>query len=151
MKAQLPRRDWAVIFTTCLAFGGVGAVFACICSGDGIHSLIGKEALYLCLALQIANLVVVRLRERRLRESDVPQPSVKMQRFHAISAWVWRAGVLLLLASLVAALCGLELRSAGVYYPCLFGTTLTPLGWLGVLAAFSRRRQAGLYVQTLKK
>lgn len=147
-KQKLPPRDWAILATVCLSFGGIGAVFImCFLIGFGLHTVIGKEALYTAFGLQSVNLAVIRLRERQLRQQNAPAPSLKMRRFHRIFAWCWRIGAAALLLSLVLALCGMGFGSLWVRIPCIIGTVLTPIGWLGALASFHRRRQAALMAQ----
>lgn len=148
MKKKLPQRDWAILLTVCLAFGGVGAVvIMCLLIGFGIHTFVGKETLYTAFALQAVNLVVIRTREMQLRRAGAPAPSVKMRRVHLVIAWIWRLGAACLVASLVLALCGFGFGSLPVRIPCVVGSVLAPIGWLGALASFHRRRQAALVAQ----
>lgn len=145
MKSTLRRHDWLIALTVCLAFGGIGAAFIlCFLIGFGLHTFVGKEALYVAFVLQALNLAVIRLRERQLRLGGAPTASVKMRRVHLCFAWSWRVGALCLLLSLVLALCGVSFGSPWVRIPCIVGTILTPLGWLGALASLHRRRQAAL-------
>ena len=145
MKPTLRRHDWLIGLTVCLAFGGVGAAFIlCFLIGFGLHTFIGKEALYIAFGLQALNLAVIRVRERQLRLGGAPTASVKMRRVHLCFAWFWRIGAVCLLFSLVLAICGMSFSSLLVRIPCVVGTILTPLGWLGALASFHRRRQAAL-------
>lgn len=148
MKSKLPPHDWAILATVCLAFGGVGAAFImCVLIGFGVHTFVGKEALYIAFGLQTLNLAVIRVRERQLRLGGAPAPSIKMRRVHLIFAWIWRGGAVCLLSSLLFAICGVSSGSLLVRIPCTAGAILTPLGWLGALASFHRRRQAALTVQ----
>ena len=148
MKQKLPQRDWAILLTTCLAFGGIGAVvILCLLIGFGIHTFVGKETLYTAFALQAVNLIVIRVRELQLRRAGAPAASAKMRRVHLILAWIWRVGAACLVVSLVLAVCGFGFGSLPVRIPCIVGAVLAPLGWLGALASFHRRRQAALVAQ----
>lgn len=139
------KRDYAFLLTVCLAFGGIGAAFIlCILIGFGLHTFIGKEALYTAFGLQTINLLVIRVRERRLRLDGAPAPSPKMRRVHLCFAWCWRFGAGCLLLSLILGICGVSFANLRVRIPCVVGTILTPLCWLGALASFHRRRQAYL-------
>ncbi len=152
MKQSLPAHDWPVIALTCLAFGGLGSVVIfCFLIGFGFNTFVGKEALYICFALQTLNLSVIRIRERRLHQGAAPQPSRQMRRFRQIFSWCWRVSAVLLLVSLAAALLGRPYGSFWVRYPCLIGAIFAPIGWFGCLIAFHRRRQAGLYAQNQQK
>lgn len=138
------RYDLAVLLTVGLACGGVGTVIImCFFIGFGLHSVIGKEALYLCLLLMALNLWVNRCRERRLQKcGPFPESSTKMRRFRLACQWIWRIAAGLLLLSLVLAICGLRFSGFWVKYPCVIGTAALPVGWLGMLACYHRKRQA---------
>lgn len=148
MQRKLPKHDWLTLLTGCLACGGIGAVLImCFLIGFGLHTFVGKEALYTAFALQAVNLATIRLRERQLRLANAPAASVKMRRLHLCFAWSWRIGAVALLLSLILAVCGVSFGSLWVRIPCIFGTVLTPLGWLGALTSFRRRKQAALVQQ----
>lgn len=151
MKTTPHRRDWLIALTVCLAFGGLGAAFIlCILIGFGLHTFIGKEALYIAFGLQALNLVVIRVREQQLRLDGAPAASVKMRRVRLCFAWLWRVGAVCLLLSLILAICGVSFRNPWVRVPCTVGAILTPLGWLGALACLHRRRQAALVASAQK-
>lgn len=142
---MLKSHDRIFLITVCLAFGGVGAAFIfCFLIGFGLHTFVGKEALYTAFGLQALNLLVIRVRERQLRQTGAPAASVKMRRVHLCFALLWRIGAACLLLSIVLAVCGVGYGSLWVRIPCIVGTVLTPIGWLGALASFYRRRQAAL-------
>lgn len=148
MKSTIQRRDWVFLITVCLAFGGMGAAFIlCFLIGFGLHTFVGKEALYTAFGLQTLNLIVLRVRERRLRREGAPAAAPKMRRVHLCFAWCWRIGAACLLLSLLLAICGTSFGSLWVRIPCVVGTILTPICWLGALASYHRRRQAFLTVQ----
>lgn len=145
MKTSHPRQDLLLLITVCLAIGGIGAAFIlCFLIGFGLHTFVGKEALYTAFGLQTLSLAVVRIRERQLRLKGAPSASIKMRRVHLCFAWSWRVGAVCLLSSLVMALCGISFGSLWVRILCVVGAILTPLGWLGALASLHRRRQAAL-------
>lgn len=135
MKTDRLRRDWAVLITTCMAVGGIfTALFLCVFVDFGLNSLVGKEALYVCLVLNAANVFTLYLRRRR---SGKPARSTRLQAaLSRLAPPLWCAGVALLLFALIAGLCGVGFGEALVYYPCLFGTLLVPLAWLGIVISY---------------
>lgn len=148
MQRKLLQHDWLTLLTGCLACGGIGAAFImCFLIGFGLHTFVGKEALYTAFGLQAVNLAAIRLRERQLRLANAPAASVKMRRLHLCFAWSWRIGAGALLLSLVLAICGVSFGSLWVRISCILGTVLALLGWLGALASFRRRKQAALVQQ----
>lgn len=145
------RYDLAVLLTVGLACGGVGTVvIMCFFIGFGLHTVIGKEAVYLCLLLMALNLWVNRRREQWFLKSGakIPESSTKMRRFRLACLWLWRVAAAALLLSLLLAICGLRFSGFWVKYPCVVGTVLLPIGWLGMLACYHRKRQA---IRTLEK
>lgn len=142
----MKRFDRAALIFTCLAFGGLGMeIIMCLLIGFGFHTTVGKEALYTAFVLQTVSLVVARRRELRLLGGQpAPTPSKKMHRLCLFAIWLRCAGAVLLLASLGMAVCGMHFGSLWVKLPCTVGAFLAPLGWLGLLVCFRRRRQAVL-------
>ncbi len=144
---SLPRRDIWVTLTVFLALGGLGMMF--IFSGligFGVHSLIGKISLYICFSLQVINVAVIFIRRHYLScKYGAPASSKKMRRFTTISFLIWCLGAMLLLFSLAANLFWFSATKAAVRYPCVIGACIAPIGWLGLLAAFHRRREAAMY------
>lgn len=132
MKTDPIKYDWPVLITTCMAVGGIFTVlFLCVFVGFGLNSLVGKEALYVCLSLNAVNVVALLLRRRQLPRKA--HASRLLRLLDALALPVWCAGTAALLFALVAGLCGAQFGSASVYYPCLIGTILVPIGWLGIL------------------
>lgn len=150
MKNEARPWDWAVLCSTCVACGSVlMVVFMCLLVGFGLNTTVGKEALYVCLVLNIVNVGVIRAREQSLKKTW--EFSQRMRSLHLLAAWVWRAGAVLLLFALIMGLCGTAYSAPWVYYPCLFGTIFLPLGWLGILTSFSRRRLGAEKNQRMEK
>lgn len=149
MKKELPHRDWPTLITVFLALGGIGMmiIFSGLI-GFGVHSLVGKISLYICFGLQLLNILVIAMRRHILkRKYNEPKPSKKMHRFHGICFGIWLLGALLLSFSLVCHIFWLKATEPLVMYPCVIGAILSLVGWLGLLAAFHRRRQATLLSQ----
>ena len=149
MKNDLPRHDWPTLITVFLALGGIGMmVIFSLLIGFGFHTIIGKIALYECYVLQLINLVVMAFRRQHLRQKyNSPEPSKKMKRFYLTGLCIWLVGSVLLLVSLA---CGIFWKSASTdwtLYLSVSGAILTLLGWIALLAAFHRRRQAALLAQ----
>lgn len=143
----MKHRDRAALVFTCLGFGGLGmAIIMCLLIGFGFHTTVGKEALYTAFVLQALNLAVARWREIRfLKGRAAPTPSKKMRRLRLVATWLWCAGAVFLVASLILAVCGMHFGNFWVKLPCTFGAILAPLGWLGLLVCFRRRRQAAFH------
>lgn len=158
VSGGLPRRERGIILnvkklpyaiSTCLAAGGlVMALFMCLYVDFGIHSTVGKIALYIAFLLQGINILMARLRIRSLVRGGTPAPSRGMRRFLGVFLWIWRLGALLLGASLVLILFGMDAADPWVRYTCISGVCVTPVGWLGVLAACRRRAQAATVSHT---
>ncbi len=137
--------DRAALVFTCLGFGGLGmAIIMCLLIGFGFHTTVGKEALYTAFGLQALNLAVARWREIRFLKGHA-SPSKKMRRLRLVAAWFWCIGAVFLVASLVLAICGMHFGNFWVKLPCTLGAILAPLGWLGLLVCFRRRRQAAFH------
>lgn len=111
--------------TVCLALGGMLTVlWICRLIGFGIHTTVGKEALYLWLPLQALQLVTA------LRHTGAATEKRLLLR---VSVCVWCGGVAALLFSLGAALAGISYGSVWVSLPCTLGTVGISLGWGGQL------------------
>lgn len=133
------KTDWPVQITTCLAAGGIATVIImCFLIGFGLHTVVGKEALYVGALLLLINLFVIRRREAQLKAGM----TVILRRIHFVFVWMWRIGAALLLIALVLGICRVGFGKLWVKLPCLIGTILLPLGWLGNLITFDRRRKA---------
>lgn len=140
------KKDWLLRIMGCLAFGGMGAVIVmCFFIGFGFGTVIGKEAVYLCLLLETLHLLVLRRRARALlRSGAAPQPAKRMRRLHLAVVWIWRCGAILLLVSLGLLLCGLSPANTWVSSSCWVGFVLILVGWLGNLLTFQRLRQSAV-------
>ncbi len=129
---------------TCLGFGGIAMVgVMCLGIGFSIHSTVGKYAVYTAFFLQLLSLLVNKLWERygsRGKQRHTASP--KMRRFRLLSKLLWASGALLLIASLVLILLGLNKVNAWVRWLCNLGIILAPLGWIGMLMSYYRQRQA---------
>ena len=141
------KTDWLVLITTCLAAGGIGTVIIfCFLIGFGLNTMVGKEALYIGAGLLLINLIVIWRREARLEAGMTPI----LRRMHTIFVWTWKIGAVLLLIALVLGICGVGFGKFWVKLPCLIGTILLPIGWLGNLITFTRRRRASEIVRAKK-
>lgn len=139
MKKAAEKAAWAVRITTCLAVGGIGMVLIlCFLIGFGLNTMVGKEALYVGAALLLINLFVIRQREKQLDAGM----TVVLRRIHLAFVWIWRIGAALLLIALVIGICRVGFGNLWVKLPCLIGTILLPIGWLGNLITYDRRRNA---------
>ena len=146
------RNKLPFLISFCLAMGGLlMALFMCGYVEFGIHSTVGKLAVYIAFLLQAVNVLIIRLRMRSLVKAGAPAPSRGMRRFVGIFLWIWRLGALLLVASVVMLLFGMEKTDPWVRYTCLAGVCLLPLGWIGILAANRRRAQAALVAEQKKQ
>ena len=59
------QHDIPVLLTGCLATGGAGMfLIMSVLIGFGVSTLIGREAMYLCLLLELVNLLVLHARSR---------------------------------------------------------------------------------------
>ncbi|MBR6825575.1 MAG: hypothetical protein IKM59_03405 [Oscillospiraceae bacterium] len=136
----------------CLACGGIGTVLIiCLFIGFSIHSPVGKYALHTAFFLQAFSLGVNALTDRSLYKRYTPHnPSPQMKRFRLISELLWWSAMALRLASLTLLLFGLECTDPWVRYLCIPGYLLGPVGWLGLLLASYRRRQATVCAQDIR-
>lgn len=149
MSKDLPRHDLPTLITVFLALGGIGMmIIFCVLIGFGLHTIIGKIAVYLCFALQVTNVLVMTFRRHvLLQKYHAPAESKKMKRFTLVSAGFWLLGALSLIASLLLDIVRFEPTDAIVFYTCLIGGIVALIGWIGLLAAFHRRRQAAIFSQ----
>ncbi len=143
----MKKRNWAVMIPVCLAFGGLGNILImCILIGFGFHTVVGKEAIYVALALEFVSLLACSRHERRLeREHPNYVAGEKLRRFRRICGGIWLSGAGLLLLSLSLALCGLRMTALWVRIPCIAGLILAPIGWIGLLLSYHHRQEALLH------
>lgn len=131
----MKRSDVLLRILTCLALGGmVMALWLCVLIGFGIHTTVGKEALYLCLLLQGPQLTVAALRLRREKAAL----GKVLRQLLCLFGCLWCGGAALLLFSLGMALAGLSYGSVWVSLPCLIGMICAALGWVGHLVCLWR-------------
>lgn len=149
----MKQKNWLLRLSVCLATGGLGMVAVmCLFVGFGFSTVIGKEAVYLYLLLQGANVALITARERMLlRSAQAPVPSKKMRFLRLGTKWFWRLGVLTLLASLVMVLCGMLLSNPWVVLTCWIGFGITVVGWLGRLMTYHRMEQSCLALRQEKE
>lgn len=85
------QHDIPVLLTGCLAAGGAGMfLIMSVLIGFGVSTLIGREAMYLCLLLELVNLLVLHARAGALlRSGKAPQPSPKMRLLRRVSGIGW--------------------------------------------------------------
>lgn len=121
--------------TVCLALGGMlTALWICRLIGFGIHTTVGKEALYLWLPLQALQLVTA----LRLWHNDAATGK-GLRLMLRVSVCIWCGGAAALLFSLGTALTGASYGSVWVSLPCTLGTVGISLGWGGQLLCLWRR------------
>ena len=131
----MKRSDVLLRILTCLALGGmVMALWLCVLIGFGIHTTVGKEALYLCLLLQVPQLTVAALRLRREKAAL----GKALRQLLCLFGCLWCGGAALLLFSLGMALAGRSYGSVWVSLPCLIGMICAALGWVGHLVCLWR-------------
>ncbi len=131
----MKRSDVLLRILTCLALGGmVMALWLCVLIGFGIHTTVGKEALYLCLLLQVPQLTVAALRLRREKAAL----GKALRQLLCLFGCLWCGGAALLLFSLGMALAGRSYGSVWVSLPCLIGMICAALGWVGQLVCLWR-------------
>ena len=131
--------------SACVATGGLAmALFMCLYVEFGIHSTVGKIAVYIAFLLQAIHVLMACLRIGALVREGAPAPSGGMRRFLRVFLWIWGAGAMLLVASLVQILFGAEYTYGWVRYTCTAGVCICPVGWLGIMAACRRRAQAAV-------
>ncbi|MBR4308545.1 MAG: hypothetical protein IKT58_03015 [Oscillospiraceae bacterium] len=140
MKVKHP----LLFVSVCFAFGGIGTV-AVICGfiGFGLYSVVGKYAVYVALFLQCLCLCINHCSFKRYKHvKHRHTPSVKMRRFFHVSLAIWALGTLVLLGTLLWILCGGYISVRWNRALCVTGCILSPIGWLGLLLASHRKRQA---------
>ena len=138
------QHDIPVLLTGCLAAGGAGMfLIMSVLIGFGVSTLIGREAMYLCLLLELVNLLVLHARAGALlRSGKAPQPSPKMRLLRRVSGIGWLTGSLALL------LFGLPLANIWVKLAAYIGVPVMMLSWAGCLIVFRRlRMSAAAYAQ----
>ena len=136
------QHDIPVLLTGCLAAGGAGMfLIMSVLIGFGVSTLIGREAMYLCLLLELVNLLVLHARAGALlRSGKAPQPSPKMRLLRRVSGIGWLTGALLLF--------GLPLANIWVKLAAYIGVPVMMLSWAGCLIVFRRlRMSAAAYAQ----
>ena len=121
--------------TTCLALGGtLTTLWICAVIGFGLHTTVGKEALYLWLVLQALQLLSAAVRLRRGGATLSRGLRLALRGLLCL----WCGGVVALLVSLGAALAGLSYGSVWVSLPCTIGTICISAGWAGQLVCLWR-------------
>ena len=138
------QHDIPVLLTGCLAAGGAGMfLIMSVLIGFGVSTLIGREAMYLCL------LLVLHARAGALlRSGKAPQPSPKMRLLRRVSGIGWLTGAVLLVGSLALLLFGLPLANIWVKLAAYIGVPVMMLSWAGCLIVFRRlRMSAAAYAQ----
>ena len=106
--------------------------------GFGVSTLIGREAMYLCLLLELVNLLVLHARAGALlRSGKAPQPSPKMRLLRRVSGIGWLTGAVLLVGSLALLLFGLPLANIWVKLAAYIGVPVMMLSWAGCLIVFA--------------
>lgn len=136
---------WAALTADLAIAGNCAALLVCLILGFGVHTLAGILTLYIALALQALNLVVLLLRRCRAEKKyKVPAPSRKMRNFCTVNVVCWCFSALLLLAALPLDLLWLGSSHPAVIWMRIAGAVLSPLAWGGILASYYRRRQATL-------
>ena len=138
------QHDIPVLLTGCLAVGGAGMfLIMSVLIGFGVSTLIGREAMYLCLLLELVNLLVLHARAGALlRSGKAPQPSPKMRLLRRISGIGWLTGAVLLVGSLALLLFGLPLANIWVKLAAYIGVPVMMLSWAGCLIVFRRLRMS---------
>ena len=144
------QHDIPVLLTGCLAAGGARMfLIMSVLIGFGVSTLIGREAMYLCLLLELINLLVLHARAGALlRSGKAPQPSPKMRLLRRVSGIGWLTGAVLLVGSLALLLFGLPLANIWVKLAAYIGVPVMMLSWAGCLIVFRRlRMSAAAYAQ----
>ena len=138
------QHDIPVLLTGCLAAGGAGMfLIMSVLIGFGVSTLIGREAMYLCLLLELVNLLVLHARAGALlRSGKAPQPSPKMRLLRRVSGIGWLTGAVLLVGSLALLLFGLPLANIWVKLAAYIGVPVMMLSWAGCLIVFRRLRMS---------
>ena len=84
--------DLAVKLMACLCIGSIAmALLMCFCIGFGLHSTVGKEALYLCRVILGASLWLCLRRERILeqRAERLPPRAKPMRVLRVLAFGLW--------------------------------------------------------------
>lgn len=138
------QHDIPVLLTGCLAAGGAGMfLIMSVLIGFGVSTLIGRKAMYLCLLLELINLLVLHARAGALlRSGKAPQPSPKMRLLRRVSGFGWLTGAVLLVGSLALLLFGLPLANIWVKLAAYIGVPVMMLSWAGCLIVFRRLRMS---------
>lgn len=146
MKLLEPGKDWPARVTACLACGGVlMALILCLFIGFGLNTDVGREALYIAVLMQAANVAVIRLHERKIAKVKAFPPSSRKMTVVRLSALnLWRVGAICLLLSVFLTLFGVSLADLWVKLTCWVGSALLFLGWSGILICYHRRHQAAI-------
>jgi hypothetical protein len=133
-----------LFLSLCLAFGGIGTVgVICFFIGFGLHSLVGKYAIYTAFFLEVMSLVADRLANKGyVRLQNQYSPSRKMKQIRLYSTVLWLLGAVALLLSLALILFGMGMARPLPRFLCVTGCVLAPTGWMGILIASHRQRQA---------
>ena len=149
MKSRNPLLSISV----CLAAGGLVTVgIICFFIGFGIHSPVGKYALYTALFLQALCLGINHITDRPyVRGNTAYTPSRKMMRFSHTAQILWIIGTALQLGALVLILLGMDPTDPWVRYLTLPGVLMTPPGCGGILLSSHRRRSAIQSIRTSKQ
>lgn len=137
-------RNSLLSISICLAAGGLVTVgIICFFIGFGIHSPVGKYALYTALFLQALCLGVNHITDRPyVRGNTAYTPSRKMVRFFRAAEFLWITGTALQIGALVLILLGMEPTDTWVRHLTLPGILMSPLGCAGILISSHRRRSA---------
>lgn len=134
------KRNALATVSLCVAIGGLGTVIImCWLIGFGFHTTVGKEALYVCFALQSLNLLCMRLQQK-----EDAAPSREQRLCNCSLGLVWLAGATMLLVSLVLILFGVSKGNFWVKTTCIAGFVAAQLGWLGLLLMpkwYTRKKQ----------
>ena len=134
------QHDIPVLLTGCLAAGGAGMfLIMSVLIGFGVSTLIGREAMYLCLLLELINLLVLHARAGALLRSG---KAPKMRLLRRVSGIGWLTGAVLLVGSLALLLFGLPLANIWVKLAAYIGVPVMMLSWAGCLIVFRRLRMS---------
>lgn len=146
MEQRPQLKNALVRLTGCLALGGAGMLFIMsVLIGFGVSTVVGREALYICLLLQTCNLAAVFSRGQTLLHTGLaPTPSKKMQLLRRLCGGLWIVGALLLLLSLALILFRLPMANFWVKLTCYCGIVMAMAGWVGSLAAYQRLYHSAL-------
>lgn len=125
--------------------GNCAILLVCLILGFGVHTFGGILTLYIALALQAVNIIILLLRRcSAAKKYEVPPPSRKMRNFCTVNVACWCFSAVLLLAALPLDLLWLGSGHPAVIWMRIAGAVISPLAWGGILASYYRRRQATL-------